>query len=318
VCQGPTKLTVVATRSEDNGGGRNRLAIRFCAYQYQHRRLPDLEERWRRAEELGFDVLWNVDTVVEPDRPRSMMFDGPTTLALMAVKTNVIRIGTLVTSLYFRTPVTAAKAAVTVDHVSEGRLEIALGVGDPSAGEGAAGVTWSAGERVRRFREFVELFERLLTNEVTSFEGEFYRCFGAETIPLPIQRPRPPITIAAHGPKMLRLAAERADGWSSWGGYDVETEAQMYDVTRERSMRFDELCVAAGREPNTVRHSLCVFPPLTPWQSVEYFEDMVGRFGEIGIDEFVLYWPRNWRDAPHEDQVFEQVCAEVMPALRQK
>ena len=293
------------------------MPIRFCAYQYQNLPLRELQGRWRRAEELGFDVLWNVDTVVDPDRPRSTMFDGPATLAVMAVTTAGIRIGTLVTSLYFRSPVTAAKASVTVDHLSGGRLEIALGVGDPSAGEGAAGVTWSAGERVRRFAEFVELFDRLLSKEVTTFDGEFYRCTEAETVPLPLQRPRPPITIAAHGPKMLELAAERADGWSSWGGYDVETEEQMFAVTRDRSARFDDLCAQVGRDPTAIRHSLCVFPPLTPWESAGYFRDMVGRYAEIGIDEFVLYWPRTWRDEPREDRVFEQVCADVIPGLRE-
>jgi alkanesulfonate monooxygenase SsuD/methylene tetrahydromethanopterin reductase-like flavin-dependent oxidoreductase (luciferase family) len=292
------------------------MPIRFCAYQYQNLPLRELEGRWLRAEELGFDVMWNVDTVVDPDRPHSMMFDGPATLTSMALATERIRVGTLVTSLYFRSPVTAAKAAVTVDHLSGGRIEIALGVGDPSAGEGAAGVTWTAGERVRRFDEFVDLFDRLLTNEVTSFEGEFYRCTAAETVPLPLQRPRPPITVAAHGPKMLEIAARRADAWSSWGGYDLETEEQMFAVTRERSLRLDDLCVAAGRNPGTIRRSLCVFPPLTPWESVEYFRDLVGRYGGIGIDEYVLYWPRAWRDAPHEERVFEQVCAEVLPALR--
>jgi len=291
--------------------------LRFCAYQYQHLPFSELEERWRRAEELGFDVLWNVDTLVEPDHPRMTMFDGPSTLAVMAVKTHRIRIGTLVTSLYFRSPVTSAKAVVTVDHLSGGRLEIGLGVGDPSAGEGAAGVTWSAGERVERFGEFVELLDLLLTNEVTTYEGRFYRCEGAESVPLPVQRPRPPITIAAHGPRMLKIAAQRADGWSSWGGYNVETEEQMFAVTSGRSARFDDLCVEAERDPKTIRHSLCMFPPLTPWESVAYFEDMVGRYREIGIDEFVLYWPRNWRDAPHEDLVFERVCADIIPAMRQ-
>jgi hypothetical protein len=80
------------------------MPIRFCAYQYQNLPLRELEGRWRRAEELGFDVLWNVDTVVDPDRPRSTMFDGPATLAVMAVRTAAIRIGTLVTSLYFAPP----------------------------------------------------------------------------------------------------------------------------------------------------------------------------------------------------------------------
>jgi alkanesulfonate monooxygenase SsuD/methylene tetrahydromethanopterin reductase-like flavin-dependent oxidoreductase (luciferase family) len=292
------------------------MPIRFCAYQYQNRPVSELEERWRRAEELGFDVLWNVDTVVEPDHPRSMMLDGPNTLAVMALRTERIRLGTLVTSLYFRQPVTAAKAAVTVDHLSDGRLEIAVGVGDPAAGEGAAGVTWGAGERVRRFAEFVDLLDRLLTHEVTSFDGEFYRCTEAETIPLPVQQPRPPITIAAHGPRMLRIAAERADAWSSWGGYDIETEEQMFSVTRDRSRRFDDLCIEAGRDPRSIRHSLVAFYALTPWESVEYFRDMVGRYAEIGIDEWVLYWPRTWRDSPHETRVFEQVCAETIPSLR--
>jgi Luciferase-like monooxygenase len=114
--------------------------VRFCAYQYQHLTLPQLFDRWGRAEQLGFDVLWNVDTVIEPDRPRTMLFDGPATLAAMALKTSKIRLGTLVTSLFFRSPVLAARAAVAVDHLSGGRVEVALGVGDPSAGPAAAGV----------------------------------------------------------------------------------------------------------------------------------------------------------------------------------
>jgi alkanesulfonate monooxygenase SsuD/methylene tetrahydromethanopterin reductase-like flavin-dependent oxidoreductase (luciferase family) len=291
--------------------------LRFCAYQYQHLPLDSLRERWRAAEQCGFDVVWNCDTVVEPDRPRHVIFDGPATLTMMAADTSRIRVGTLVTSLYFRQPVTFAKAAVTVDHLSGGRVELALGVGDPSAGAKAAGVDWSAGERVARFAEFVELVDLLLRQQVTTYHGHFYRCQDAETVPLPVQRPRPPVTIAAHGPKMLRIAAEHGDGWSSWGGYDVDTEDTFYAVTSERSRRFDDLCVAANRDPAAIRHSLVCFPPLTPWRSVPYFEDMVGRFGEIGIDEFVLYWPQTWQAAPEEDAVFEEVINTVMPRLRQ-
>lgn len=290
--------------------------LRFCAYQYQHLPFPELTDRWRRAEQLGFDVVWNVDTVVEPDRPRHAMFDGPTTLALMAERTSTIRIGTLVSSLYFRSPVTLAKAAMTVDHISGGRVELALGVGDPSAGEGAAGVKWPAAERVERFREFVELTDLLLRQDVTTYDGRFYRCEEAETIPPPIQRPRPPITIAAHGPKMLAIAARFADGWSSWGGYDVHTEERFFEVTRDRSARFDDLCTSLDRDAVTIRHSLVCFPPLTPWDSVEYFRDFVARYRAVGIDEFVLYWPRTWRDAPREDGVFETVCSEVIPQMR--
>jgi hypothetical protein len=67
------------------------------------------------------------------------------------------------------------------------------------------------------------------------------------------------------------------------------------------------------RDPTSIRHSLVCFPPLTPWESVEYFEDMVGRYRPIGIDEFVLYWPQCWRQAPQEDSVFEVVAHDVIP-----
>jgi alkanesulfonate monooxygenase SsuD/methylene tetrahydromethanopterin reductase-like flavin-dependent oxidoreductase (luciferase family) len=290
--------------------------LRFCAYQYQHLPLDVLRRRCQDAEQLGFDVLWNCDTVIEPDRARHAMFDGPTTLALMAEWTNTIRVGTLVASMYFRHPVTLTKAAMTVDHLSGGRVEVGLGVGDPSAGAKAIGVDWPPAEQVARFREFVELVDLLLRQPVTTYAGAYYRCQEAETIPLPVQQPRPPVTIAAHGPKMLQIAARHADGWSSWGGYGVVTEQDFYAATADRCHRFDELCAQAGRDPSTIRHSLVCFPPLTPWRSVEYFTDMVGRFTEIGIDEFVLYWPQSWGENAHEDAVFEQVATTAIPRMR--
>ena len=290
--------------------------LRFCAYQYQHLPLDELRRRCREAESLGFDVVWNCDTVVEPDRPRHVMFDGPTTLTLMATETERIRIGTLVSSLYFRHPLTLARAAMTVDQLTGGRVEVALGVGDPTAGGATAGVDWSPAERVARFAEFVELVDLLLRQEVTSYDGRYYRCADAEVIPQPVQRPRPPITIAAHGPKMLRIAAAHADSWSSFGGYDVVTEDDLYRVTRDRCSRFDELAAGLGRDPAQIRHSLVCFPPLTPWRSVDYFEDLVGRFGEIGIDEFVLYWPGSWPDDEADDGVFHELMQSVVPRMR--
>jgi len=290
--------------------------LRFGAYQYQNLPFEGLRRRWRDVERLGFDVLWNCDTVVEPDRARHVMFDGPTTLTLMALGTTSIRVGTLVSSLYFRHPVTLTKAAMTLDHLTGGRLELALGAGDPSAGAAAVGVDRPAGQRVAQFAEFVELVDLLLRQEVTDYHGRFYRCTGAETVPRPVQRPRPPITIAAHGPRMLHIAAQYADGWSSWGGYGVQTDDEFHVITADRSRRFDDLCVDLGRDPATIRHQVVCFPPLTPWQSVQYFTDMVGRFRHIGIDEFVLYWPQTWRALPREQTVFDEVIHTVMPTMR--
>lgn len=295
--------------------------FRFCLYQYPDRPIPTLVERWRRSEALGFDVLWNADTLNEADHPGMTNFEAVATLAAMATQTNVIRVGTLVTTLVYRNPAVVAKAAMTIDHLSEGRLELGFGGGlqrGPGSNHAASGVpTWGLSERIARFAEAVRIVDGMLRSDVFTFAGEYYSVERAEMTPRPIQRPRPPITIPAHARRMMRVAAEFGDGWSSWGGYGVESEQQMYSVTRERSIRFDEICVEVGRNPSSVRHSLVVFPPLTPWESVAYFEDMVGRYGEIGIDEFVLYWPRHWRDAPHEDEVFERVCAEAIPTLRE-
>jgi len=291
--------------------------LRFCSYEYQSIPFDILRDRWRRAEELGFDVIWNCDTVVEPDHPRMPIFDGPSTLTAMALETSTIRIGTLVTSQYFRHPMTLVKAATTVDHLSGGRLEMALGVGDPSAGSAAVGASWTPAEGVERFREFVQLTMRLFSNEVTTFQGRFFSCRDAEMLPRAVQDPRPPIAIAAHGPKMLRIAAESADVWSSWGGYGIQTEDEFLAVTSRRSVELTQLCADIGRDPRAIRRSLVCFPPLTPWESAEYFREMVERFRDVGIDEFVLYWPRHWRpEATHEDDVFDKVCREVIPELR--
>jgi alkanesulfonate monooxygenase SsuD/methylene tetrahydromethanopterin reductase-like flavin-dependent oxidoreductase (luciferase family) len=292
--------------------------LRFCAYQYQNLPLPVLRDRWQDAERRGFDVLWNVDTVVDPDLPGNTMFDGPATLVLMATATEHIRIGTLVSSLYFRQPVTVSKATIAVDHISGGRVELALGVGDPSAGDAAAGVSWSNAERVARFAEFVELTDLLLRQPATTYDGSFYRCRSAESVPLAVQTPRPPIVVAAHGPKMLGIAARYADGWSSWGGYGVETVGDFFRLTAQRCALFDELCTGFGRDPAGIRHSVVCFPPLTPWESVDYFTDLVGRLQGIGIDELVLYWPETWRPEPREWKVFDEVTASVMPALRSR
>jgi alkanesulfonate monooxygenase SsuD/methylene tetrahydromethanopterin reductase-like flavin-dependent oxidoreductase (luciferase family) len=205
---------------------------------------------------------------------------------------------------------------MTIDHLTNGRVEVALGVGDPSAGAAAVGLSWSPAEQVARFAEFVQLVDLLLRQEVTTFASAYHRCDAAETIPRPVQQPRPPITVAAHGRKMLRIAAQYADGWSPWGGYEVNTEQDFYAITADRCARFDDLAAGLGRDPHRIRHSIVCFPPLTPWESTEYFADMVGRFRAMGIDEFVLYWPGTWRDEPRGAAVFEKVTNTVIPSLR--
>jgi hypothetical protein len=88
---------------------------------------------------------------------------------------------------------------------------------------------------------------------------------------------------------MLELAAERADGWSSWGGYDVETEEQMFARHARPECPVRRPVCAGGTRPDGDPPFALRLPAAHAWESAEYFRDMVGRYAGIGIDEFVLY-----------------------------
>ena len=111
--------------------------------------------------------------------------------------------------------------------------------------------------------------------------------------------------LGAHGPRMLRVVAEYADAWNSFG-----TVAEM----RQRNAILNEHCAAIGRNPHSIVRSLYIWPASMgedPWQSVDAFEDMVSRYAEAGVNEFLVDVP------PETDlRVVERVAAEALPRLR--
>ena len=128
--------------------------------------------------------------------------------------------------------------------------------------------------------------------------------------PPPVQRPRPPITVGGQSPTVLRVAAERADCWNTTGPFDVGID-QILETTRRQNERLDEMCVGFGREPTELRRSLFMVGALDAWASTDAVEQIVKRFGEIGMGEFVLFWPSDERL-----DLLEHVATEVIPALR--
>lgn len=273
----------------------------------------EIVRRWQHVEELGFDSAWVGDHLYNPFRSTDPFLDGWSLLAGLATQTSRIRIGTLVSNIIFRNPTLLAKQALTVDHISNGRLELGIGAGVfPSDHAGVGIEPWSARERVERFREVVEIVDGLLRRAISGYQGRYYRIEGVTMEPGPIQRPRPPLTLAAHGPKMLKIAAKHADTWKSWGGFGV-TDAEVFlEETRKRNLMLDEYCTELGREPSDIRRSMLVYRPLDPWASVDAFHDLVGRYREIGISEFILYWPREGESMGQ----FEHIASEIMPLVR--
>jgi alkanesulfonate monooxygenase SsuD/methylene tetrahydromethanopterin reductase-like flavin-dependent oxidoreductase (luciferase family) len=284
--------------------------LRFGICVDQNLPFDMLVERWQYFEELGFDSLWDCDHFNQPSSPTGPYFEGWTLLAALASRTERIRIGVLVSSNTFRHPALLAQQAVTLDHVSNGRLEVGLGAGWFVPEHDRLGIPFPApGELVGRFHEAVRIVDSLLVNQTTTFEGRYYCLKDAYVRPAPLQKPRPPLTLGAHRPRMLRICAEYADTWNSFG---------TVDEMRERNEILDEHCAAIERDPREVRRSFYVWAAQLeaqglpdPFESVAAFEDMVGHYREAGIEEFIIDQPR-----PEQFAVLEQVVGEVIPLLR--
>ena len=165
----------------------------------------------------GFDSIGLADHLVDWAGGKGPWFELWSQLSAIAQATTRIRLTTLVAQIPLRNPALLALQALTADHISGGRLDVGLGIGlevDPAYR--MMGIeNWSAKERVARFGEYVEIVDRLLSQEETSFQGRFYKVNAAALRPRPVQSPRPPIVIAAMGPVMLGHAARHADIWNS-------------------------------------------------------------------------------------------------------
>jgi alkanesulfonate monooxygenase SsuD/methylene tetrahydromethanopterin reductase-like flavin-dependent oxidoreductase (luciferase family) len=248
---------------------------------------PELAKQWAWLERLGFDSLWLADHYVPPFKLDGPIFEPWTLLAGLALKTERVRIGVLVSCNTFRHPPLVAKEAVTVDHISGGRLEFGLGAGWFVPEHEMFGIPFpETAELIGRFREAVEICHQLFTQDITTYEGTYYQIHDAPFRPAPRQQPRMPFTLGAHGPRMMRIVARYADRWSSTGSI-----AEM----SERNRLLDEACAAVGRDPGEILRSHLYVPAILPeehpWDSPEALHDFMGRLREIGIQEAIIQIP---------------------------
>jgi len=273
-----------------------------------------LVQRWQYLERLGFDTVWLIDHIVPPRsfEPSQPFLESWTLLAALATQTDQSRLGVLTTNVLFRNPVLLVKQVVTVDHVSNGRLELALGSGNAAPSYPMAGIAaGTVADRVGRLQEVVEIVDRLFREDVTTYQGRYYQIQEVQLRPKPVQHPRPPLTVGAHRSATLKVAAAYADKWNSFGGFGVSPRDAL-EATRRRSEQLDQYCAALGRDPHTITRSFVAGFTRDPlWSSMDAFEDFIGRYREIGISEFLFRWPQ-------DDQLsmFERVACERLPALR--
>ncbi len=236
-------------------------APRFGVLVLPNTSWSEILQRSRHVEKLGFELLTTADHFVDWSDTSRLWHEGWSVLAAIAMATERVRIATYVTQFPLRHPAMLARQALTIDHISNGRLEIGLGTGipiDPSYD--MMGIpNWDGKQRVVRFKEYVQVIDQLLSNEVSSFSGEHYTINQAIVKPRPVQQPRPPIVIAALGPVMLRFAAGIADTWNTMS-FSQTFDEQLADA-REKIRIVDEACAKNGRDPTALRRSYHMFDP---------------------------------------------------------
>jgi F420-dependent oxidoreductase-like protein len=255
---------------------------------------------WRAGDDIElFESGWTFDHFYPIfGNSTGPCLEGWVTLTALAQATRRLRLGTLVTGIHYRHPAVLANMAATLDIVSGGRLELGIGAGWNEEESGAYGIELGTPrQRSDRFEEACEVLVGLLTQEVTTFAGEYYQLTDARCEPKPVQRPHPPICIGGSGEKRtLRTAARFAQHWNFVGG-TVE------QFTRARDVLYQH-CADVGRDPAEILLSSHVFFAGDAGESAA----TAAALGEAGV-ELAIVTMR----PPHRPAALESLANALAP-----
>ena len=242
--------------------------------------------RAKFADALGFDGIWGFDHFqpMYGEGPGEC-FEGNTTLAAWSGITTNVRLGLLVTGMTYRHPAVFAAEAITIDHASNGRLELAYGAAWYDKEHTELGIPFPPLKaRVDAFEEAVQIVRGLLTTDGFSFEGRHFQVQGATLLPRPVQQPHPPIWIGASGEKrMMPIAARYADVWHCFGPPEYLTK---------KSERLSAFATSAGRDPGEIRRAAS----LSLEADLDGVARMVDAWESAGFDYLVCGWPSEGRE----------------------
>jgi len=177
--------------------------------------MSDVCRVWPQIEDMGYDWISGQDHFYTQRADGAGSFEAVACHAALAALTERVRVGCLVYSAGYRNPAVLAKSLVTIDHLSNGRLEVGIGAGWYEEEYKAYGIPFEPfNVRLRRMTETIEILRALWSNERTDFDGEFSTLRNARCDPKPLQR-APRIWVGAKGPKALKAAAQYGDGWNA-------------------------------------------------------------------------------------------------------
>ncbi|GAS93810.1 luciferase-like protein [Mycolicibacterium canariasense] len=246
----------------------------------QNTTWSELLALWQVADDIEvFESGWVFDHFYPIFSDRSgPCLEGWTVMTALAQATTRLRLGTLVTGIHHRHPAVLANMATALDIISGGRLEVGVGAGWDEKEAAAYGFDLGTRtERSDRLEEACAVLVGLMSQEVTTFRGNYYQLCQARNEPKGVQKPHPPICIGGNGERRtLRTAARFAQHWSFFGGTPQ-------DFARKRDVLHAH-CHDVGREPGDILLSSPIVFDGDPAATAA----SAAAFGEQGADLAII------------------------------
>ena len=207
--------------------------------------------------------------------------------------------GNLVTGITYRHPSVLATEAITVDHISNGRLEYAIGAAWFDGEHNELGIRFpNTRERIEVLEDAINIYKALTTEEDVTYRGKHYSLDNATYLPRPVQKPYPPLWLGASGEKvMLPLVGRTADAWHTFG--NRKDLARKWDIVKDSAEK-------AGRDPAQIRRSTNISISKT-WDEVR---DRAHAYRELGLDTLIVSWPSEGKER------VEDFVENVLPELQ--
>jgi len=257
----------------------------------------------RRAEELGYDSVWVNDRVLWPTAPQAPFpagdgmlspmwrrnLDALDTLNYAASHSTNLRLGTAVLILPIYDPVLLARRLTTIDILANGRLVAGFGLGWSPDEYQVTNTPWTG--RAKRMEDSLDVLDKIWAGETVARESEFISMPASVFEAVPVQRPRPPVYLAAYSPAGLARIAARADGWTP-AGIPIQAMSEMYEGIKT-------MAEAEGRPPSDigliVRANCNIVGELPDSEdrqpfsgTTEQIVDDARRCAQIGADEVFI------------------------------
>jgi F420-dependent oxidoreductase-like protein len=294
--------------------------MRFSVWPTTTQSWPDLLDVASHAASTGWDGIWVADHFMPSVEPVSgPMLECWTVLAGLATAVPRVRLGSLVSGNTYRHPAVLANMAATIDHLSGGRAVLGLGAGWQYNEHAAYGIEFfDKRGRLSRLEEACAVVRQLLDHGRGNFGGSYYRLVDAPLEPKPLQA-RLPLLIGGAGERVtLRIVAQWADEWNTWGAPDV---------LRAKGAVLDRHCEAVGRDPGAIARSAQVIveldgkgvlsgrPMPTVRAGVAEMQALLHSYDEAGVGEFILPdW--NLGTGAERRDALDRFLAEVAAPLR--